>query len=92
MEAKCSSETSDDTQRSTRLYIPEDGTFHNHRCGNLKSYKVILTAIFERVDQVSLGGHLIENHSVHALDVTFQSSATFAISQYEFSPTALLPD
>jgi hypothetical protein len=26
MEAKCSSETSVDTQRTTRRYIPEDGT------------------------------------------------------------------
>jgi hypothetical protein len=39
MEAICSSETSVDTQRTTRRYIPEDGTLHNHRCENLKSYK-----------------------------------------------------
>jgi hypothetical protein len=38
MEAICSSETSVDTQQSTRRYIPEDGTFHNHRCANLKPY------------------------------------------------------
>jgi hypothetical protein len=37
MEAMCSSETSADAQRTTRRYIPEDGTFHNHRCENLKS-------------------------------------------------------
>jgi hypothetical protein len=36
MEAICSSETSADTQRATRRYIPEDSTLHNHRCGNLK--------------------------------------------------------
>jgi hypothetical protein len=39
MEALCSSETPVDTQRTTRRYIPEDDTLHNHRCENLKSYK-----------------------------------------------------
>jgi hypothetical protein len=29
MVAVCSSETSADTQRTTRRYIPEDGTLHN---------------------------------------------------------------
>jgi hypothetical protein len=38
MEAICSSETSVDTQLTTRRYFPEDGTLHNHRCENLKSY------------------------------------------------------
>jgi hypothetical protein len=45
MEAVCSSETSVETQRTTRRHIPEDDTFHNHhRCENLKSYdfKIIL--------------------------------------------------
>jgi hypothetical protein len=40
MEAICSSETSVGTQRITRRYIPEDGTIHNHRCENLKSYNL----------------------------------------------------
>jgi hypothetical protein len=31
MEAICSSEMSDDTQRTTRRYIPEDGTLHNFK-------------------------------------------------------------
>jgi hypothetical protein len=35
MEAIYSSETSVDTHRTTRRYIPEDGTLHNHRCENL---------------------------------------------------------
>jgi hypothetical protein len=39
MEAICSSETSVETQRTTRRHIPEDDTLHNHRCENLKSYK-----------------------------------------------------
>jgi hypothetical protein len=39
MEATCSSEMSVAFQRTTRRYIPEDRTLHNHRCENLKSYK-----------------------------------------------------
>jgi hypothetical protein len=39
METICSSETSVETRRTTRRHIPEDDTLHNHRCGNLKSYK-----------------------------------------------------
>jgi hypothetical protein len=42
MEAICSSETSVETQRTTRRHIPEDDTLHNHRCENLKSYKLFL--------------------------------------------------
>jgi hypothetical protein len=30
------------TQQTTRRHIPEDDTFHNHRCGNLKFYKLYL--------------------------------------------------
>jgi hypothetical protein len=37
MEEICSSETSVDFQRTTRRYIPEDGTLHNHLCENLSS-------------------------------------------------------
>jgi hypothetical protein len=29
------------TQRATRRYILEDGTLHNHRCENLKSYNTV---------------------------------------------------
>jgi hypothetical protein len=47
MEAICSSETSLETQRTTRRHIPEYDTIHNHRCENLKFYKikVILTTL-----------------------------------------------
>jgi uncharacterized membrane protein YciS (DUF1049 family) len=41
MEAIFSSETSVDFHQTTRRYIPEDGTLHNHRCDNLKSYMKI---------------------------------------------------
>jgi hypothetical protein len=37
MEATCSSEMSVDFYRTTRIYVPEDTTLHNHRCENLKS-------------------------------------------------------
>jgi hypothetical protein len=38
MEVTCSFETSVDFQRTTRRYIPEDSTLHNHLCENLKSH------------------------------------------------------
>jgi hypothetical protein len=38
MEETCSSETSADFQLTTRRYISEDRTLHNHCCENLKSY------------------------------------------------------
>jgi hypothetical protein len=44
MEAICSSEMSVDTQRTTRRYIPEDGTLHNHRCENLRKRLIALLA------------------------------------------------
>jgi hypothetical protein len=34
-----------DTQRTTRHYIPEDDTLHNHRSENLKSYMAIINII-----------------------------------------------
>jgi hypothetical protein len=46
MEAIRSSETSVDIQ-TTRLYNPEDGSIHNYRCENLKSYLMIL--LFEEI-------------------------------------------
>jgi hypothetical protein len=39
MEAITLSETSVDTQRTTRRYIPEDNTLYNHCCEKLKSWK-----------------------------------------------------
>jgi hypothetical protein len=41
MEAISSSETSVDTQRTTRRHIPEDDTLQNQRCENVKSYTVM---------------------------------------------------
>jgi hypothetical protein len=41
IEVICFSETSVNFQRTTRRYIPEDGTLHNHRCENLTSCTVL---------------------------------------------------
>jgi hypothetical protein len=38
MKATSSFETSVNFQRTTRHYIPEDRTLHNHRCENITSY------------------------------------------------------
>jgi hypothetical protein len=54
MEAICSSETSVDFQRTTRRYIPEDSTLHNHRCENLKSYTGICRRILVKLYNVTL--------------------------------------
>jgi hypothetical protein len=58
MEAKCSSETSVDIQRTTRRYIPEDGTLHNHRCENLKSYITLLINIYNKFRDVVTDIHV----------------------------------
>jgi hypothetical protein len=42
MEATCSCEISVDFQWTTRRYIPEDSTLHNHRYENLKSYNILI--------------------------------------------------
>jgi hypothetical protein len=38
MEAICFSETSVETQRTTRRHVPEDDTLYNHHCEDVKSY------------------------------------------------------
>jgi hypothetical protein len=40
MEATCSPKMSGDFQWTIWHYIPEERTFHNHHCDNLKSYKL----------------------------------------------------
>jgi hypothetical protein len=42
MKAIFSSETSVDFQRATRRYTPEDSSFPNHRCENLKYYNILV--------------------------------------------------
>jgi hypothetical protein len=49
MEAICSSEMSVNFQRTTRRYIPEDSTLHNHCCENLKSYRGILYCLLKLI-------------------------------------------
>jgi hypothetical protein len=50
IEAICSSETSVDTQRTTRRYILEDGTLHNHHCENLKSRTMEPSRVITKVN------------------------------------------
>jgi hypothetical protein len=72
MKATCSSETSVDSQRITRPYIPEDISVHNHRCENLTSYglcfiwhwNLIREAIF-LVQQIA--GYLRWSYNDHLL-------------------------
>jgi hypothetical protein len=54
MEAICSSETSVETQRTTRRHIPEDDILHNHRCENLKSYITSCRFKFSRYNFVCI--------------------------------------
>jgi hypothetical protein len=69
MEPICWSETSVDTQRTTRRYIPEDGTLHNNRCENLKSYTmfilfihVLLNEIVSSSDYITPNGRTISKY------------------------------
>jgi hypothetical protein len=41
------------TQRTTRRHILEDDALHNHRCENLKSYKIFLSVISPTRDTFS---------------------------------------
>jgi hypothetical protein len=54
METICSSETSVDTQRTTWRYIPEDGTLHNHRCKNFKSYMLHIISLFMNISPIGI--------------------------------------
>jgi hypothetical protein len=42
-EVACSSETSLDIRRTTRLYVPEDTTVLNHRRDNLEFWTILQT-------------------------------------------------
>jgi hypothetical protein len=50
MDAICSSETSVDFQRTARRYIPDDSTFQDHSCENLKSYIAFCLIVFSFQD------------------------------------------
>jgi hypothetical protein len=43
MQATRSTETEGDFLRTTRRYIPEERTLHNHRCDNLKPHIINCT-------------------------------------------------
>jgi hypothetical protein len=46
MEATRSLETSIDSERTIRHYVPEGRSRHNHRFNNVKSYIVLLSYLF----------------------------------------------
>jgi hypothetical protein len=52
MEAICYSETSFDYQGTTRRYVPEDSTLHNHRCENLKYYNNRINSRFLALERL----------------------------------------
>jgi hypothetical protein len=58
-QAKCSSETSVDFQRTTRRYIPEERTLHNHRYENLKFY-------IEELDSIAQQSYQCTKHCVES--------------------------
>jgi hypothetical protein len=62
MEATCSSETSVDFQPTTRRYIPEDRTLHNHRCENDRSYTLILNVCVKSVFDAQLTSKKFKYH------------------------------
>jgi hypothetical protein len=72
MEAICFSETFVDTQRTTRRYVLEDGTLHNHRCENLKSY----TAKF----MTGLSIPKLSSIFLHSKSVCVHLKAAFCVS------------
>jgi hypothetical protein len=55
MEAICSSETSVDTQWTTRRHIPEDDTSHNHRCENIETYIAYVWLVLLFIRLVGIG-------------------------------------
>jgi hypothetical protein len=54
MKAIFFSETSVDSQRTIRRYIPEDDTLQNYRCKNFKSYKNAVNYYENKLNTVTL--------------------------------------
>jgi hypothetical protein len=75
MEAICSSETSGETQRTTRRHITEDDTLYNHCCENLKSYIAVygletgITELERPTQSLSPGGEAVGERSIEMLNV-----------------------
>jgi hypothetical protein len=68
-----SSETSVNFQRITRLYIPENITFHNYRCENLKSCTDVLNSIDEQIPNICLVHTLLTGDEEISVSVEFKS-------------------
>jgi hypothetical protein len=84
MEAICSFKTSVGFQRTTRRYIPEDGTVHNHRCENLKpQIKILIYSLQEALPRgeaaaqcqsMLMGRHKQLSSTSHAPEVLSQGA------------------
>jgi hypothetical protein len=95
MEAIYSSETLVDFQGTTRRYIPENSTLHNHRCESLKSYITLScsrpfvtfynTGYFEVLQSIpGLEDHLlsaVRDYCLNTVSATAHAQATTASSQ-----------
>jgi hypothetical protein len=82
MEAICSSETSADTQRTTRHHIPEDNTLHNHLCENLQSWN--LSACFKYHKATGCRGRVWSTSAFYS-----GTPGSYLCSQTDYSKRAL---
>jgi hypothetical protein len=84
-----------DTQWTTRRYIPEDNTLHNHRCENLKSYTDRYFLCLLQLDNVTdfVTTIQVENFSYKILDSliisNFYSSPCFPPNAEDKSQDAI---
>jgi hypothetical protein len=83
-ETICSSETSVDFQRTTRRYIPEDSTLHNHRCENLTSYNIKVARITGcQILKLTLTSHSLRSIEFEQLwHATNSYSDIFTVQKY----------
>jgi hypothetical protein len=77
----CSSETSVDFKWATQRYIPEDSTLHNHRCENLKPYKLCVVA--EAYGAGCLSGKALGRYLIQILtDTSYPALCSWFSSVY----------
>jgi hypothetical protein len=78
MEAIYSSETSVDFQQTTRRYIPQDSTVHNHRCENLKPYIMLSNFVKTHIKH----SRRVDHAHVCSKEVTVDSTEFQHVSTY----------
>jgi hypothetical protein len=86
MEVTCSSGKSVNFQLTTRRYISEDRTLHNHRCDNLKSYNtaVDIGSLHNLQNKWNMIRHVCATHvhSWNPSEVLFYETAQFPSTLY----------